>query len=157
MPRSESRQVLLREPEQTHRRRQTLAVFRVRWIFELLLKVNESASRLDQAFEIICITRFGLEPKLLQDIMRLVITFLVPAVEKRAIKWVPCDVRLALIDIFPSQLGHPLRNPLAFVHEGLNLLAAQIMSKPARINFSEEQDRPPEAREFSQPAWLCHY
>ena len=157
MARGEPRQVPLSEPEQTRRRRQAPAVLRMRWVFELLLKMNESAGRLDQPFEIVRIARFGLEPKLLQDIMRLVIMFFVPAVEKRTIKWVSCDVRLAWIDIFPSQLGHPLRNPLAFVHEGLNLLAAQIMSKPARINFSEEQDRPPEAREFSQPAWLCHY
>ena len=89
--------------------------------------------------------------------MRVVITLFVPAMEKRAIKRVLRDVRLVWIEIFTSQLGQPLRNPLAFVHEGLNLLAAQLMSKPARINFSEEQDRPPEAREFSQPAWLCRH
>jgi hypothetical protein len=69
--------------------------------------------------------------------------------EKRAIKGVLCDVCLIWIDIFTSQLGHPLRNPLAFVHEGFNLLAAQIMSKPARISFSEEQDRPPESGELA--------
>src|SRR5438132_13191636 len=55
MPRTEPRQVPLREPEQTHGRRQTLAVFCMKWMFEALLKMNESASRLNQSFEIVCI------------------------------------------------------------------------------------------------------
>jgi hypothetical protein len=50
--------------------------------------------------------------------------------EKRAVKRVVCDVSLVGIDIVTGQLGHKLRNPLAFVHGALNLLAAQIMSKP---------------------------
>ena len=130
-------------------------MFCVQWMLESLLKMNESASRLNQSFEIICIGRFGLEPKLLQNIMRLVITFFIPAMEKRAIEWMPCDVSLVWIDIFGNCLGYELRNPLAFVHEGSNLLAAQIMSKPARTIFPEKQDLPRPAVGFSLPAWLC--
>src|SRR5205814_10073572 len=118
MPRTEPRQVRLREPEQTRRRRQTLAVFCVRWMFEALLKVNESASRLNQSFEIVCIGGFGFEPKLFQNIMRLVIILFIPAMEKRAIKWMLYDVALAWIGIFGTQLRHKSRNPLAFTHQG---------------------------------------
>jgi hypothetical protein len=90
--------------------------------------------------------------------MRLVLTFFIPTIEKRAIEWMPCKVSLVWIDIFGNHLGHELRNPLAFAHEGLNLLAAQIMSKQARTSFFEEQQhcRTP-AADFSQPVWLWQY
>jgi hypothetical protein len=87
-------------------------------MLESLLKMNESAGRLNQSFEIICIGRFGLEPKLLQNIMRLVITLFIPAMEKRAIKWMLYDVALVWIGIFGTQLGYESRNPLAFTHQG---------------------------------------
>ena len=87
--------------------------------------------------------------------MRLVITFFIPAMEKRAIKWMFHDVSLVRIDIFNNQLAYEPRNPLAFVHEELNLLTAQTMSKPARTSFSEAQDCPPRAADFSQPFGLC--
>ena len=89
--------------------------------------------------------------------MRLVITFFIPAMEKRAIKWMFQDVSLVRIDIFNNQLGHEPRNPLAFAHEELNLLAAQMMSKPARTSFFDGQDCPPRAADFSQPASLCRH
>jgi hypothetical protein len=46
-----------------------------------------------------------------------------------------CHVFLVRTDIATGQLGHKLRNPLAFGHGALNLLAAQIMSKPALISL----------------------
>src|SRR6202008_2865179 len=124
------------EPEQANCGRQTLAMFRVQWVFKTLLKVDKSPSRLNQSFEIVCIGGFGPEPKLLEHIMRLVITFFIPAMEKRSIKWMFHDVSLVRIDIFDSQFAYEPRNPLAFVHEELNLLTAQTMSKPARTSFS---------------------
>ena len=87
--------------------------------------------------------------------MRLVITFFIPAMEKRAIKWMFHDVFRVGIDIFNRQPCHELRNPLAFIHESLNLLAAQMMSKPACISFPEEQDCPPYAAGLSHAARLC--
>jgi len=132
-------------------------MFRMQWILELLPKMNESASCLNQSFKIVCIGQFGLEPKLLKHIMRFVITFFIPAMEKRLIKWMFHNVSLVRIDIFNSQLAHEPRNPLAFVHEELNLLTAQMMSKPARTSFSDEQDCPPRTAYFSQPAWLYRY
>src|SRR5438445_13376088 len=97
--------------------------------------MNESARCLDQSLEEIRIARIGLQPKLLEDIVRFVITLFDPATEKRAVKRVLCDVSLTQIDIATTQLSHPLRNPLAFAHGTLTLLAAQIMSIP-RITHS---------------------
>src|SRR6266571_1975304 len=126
-------------------------------MFESFLEMDESTSRLNQPFEEICIAGIRPQPKLLKHIVRLIITLLVPALKKGAIKWMLCDVCLVWIDIFGSHAGHQPRNPLAFVHEGLNLLAAQIMSKPARINFPQEQDCPPQAGNPRTPAWLCQH
>jgi hypothetical protein len=67
------------------------------------------------------------------------------------------DVALVWIGIFGTQLSHKLRNPLAFVHEVLNLLAAQMMSKPAPTIFRERPDLPLPAVGFSLPAWLCQH
>src|SRR4029077_3051340 len=136
MPWNETRQILIRELKQTHGGRQAPAVLRVQWVFESFLKVNEGARRLDQAFKEICVARIALEPKLFEDVMRLVITLFVPAVEKRAVKRVFCDVRLSRIDIVITQLSHQPRNPPAFGHGELNLMAAQRMSKPPIISLT---------------------
>ena len=55
-------------------------------MFESLLKMNESAGGLDQPLEKICVARFRREPKLFQDIVRLVIAHFVPTTEKRDVK-----------------------------------------------------------------------
>ena len=138
MPWNETRQVLIRELKQTYGGWQAPAVLRVQWVFESFLKVNEGTRRLDQAFKEICVARIALEPKLFEDVMRFVITLFVPALEKRAIKRVFCDVRLSRIDIVITQLSHQPRNPLAFGHGELNLMAAQRMSKPPTTSSSED-------------------
>ena len=157
MPRTEPRQVPLSEPEQTHRGTQTPAMLRVGWVFESLLKMNKRARCLDQSLEEVRVARIGLQPKLLEDIVRFVITLFVPTTEKRAVKRVLCDVRLTGIDIVTTQLRHQLRNPLAFAHGKLNLLAAQIMSKPAFNSFSEGKNRLPQAGELWQQAWTRYH
>jgi hypothetical protein len=107
-------------------------------MFESLLKMNKSAGGLDQSLKKIRIARFRFEPKLLKDVVRFVITLVVPATEKRAVKRVLCDTRLTRIDVLTTQLSDQPRNPLAFAHGKLNLLAAQIMSKPPTISSSED-------------------
>jgi hypothetical protein len=52
-----------------------------------------------------------------------------------------------------SATNREILSPLLI--KGLNLLAAQIMSKPARTIFPEKQDLPRPAVGFSLPAWLC--
>jgi hypothetical protein len=131
-------------------------VLGVRWVFESLLKMDERASGLDQSLEEIRIVRFVFEPELLQNVMRFVIALFIPAVKKCAVKGVVRNIGLVQIQVVVTQLSHQLRNPLAFAHGKLNLLAAQIMSKPSLNSFSEGKNRPPQAGELWQHAWLRH-
>ncbi len=93
-------------------------------MFEPLLQMNEGAGRLDQALKKIRVAGIGFQPKLLENIVRFIVMLLVPAPKKSAIKWVLCDIGLGWIDIVCAQLRHESRNPLAFVHEELNLHVA---------------------------------
>ena len=113
----------------------------MRWMLEIFLEMNESARGLYQSFEKMVVVCIGAQPKLLENIVRFIIPLLVPALKKRAIKWMACDLGLAWIDIFSSQLCHESRNPLAFAHRGLNLLAAQMMSNLTRGTFPEIRRR----------------
>jgi len=62
-------------------------MFRMRRMLEMFLEMNERARGLDQSFEILRILRRDriVQPYLFQDIVRLVVTLLVPALEKGAI------------------------------------------------------------------------
>ena len=51
MSRTEFRQVFFRQLEEFNGRAQTPAVLCVRWAFEVLLEMDESARRLNQSFE----------------------------------------------------------------------------------------------------------
>src|SRR5437899_5490223 len=104
--------------------------------------MNESTRCLDQSLEEIRVARIRFQPKLLEHIVRFVITLFVPTTEKRAVKRVLCDVCLTGIDIVTTQLRHQLRNPLAFVHGKLNVMAAQIMSKPRTTHSSQGHPHP---------------
>ena len=69
--------------------------------------------------------------------MRFVVTLLVPAQKIGAVKRVMPNVDPRWIDIFAHQIRDESRNPLAFVHGGLNLSAAPMMGKRARFTFPE--------------------
>ncbi len=88
------------------------------WMREIFLEMNEGARRLDEPFEKLVVIRIGVQPKLLEDIVRFVIPLFIPALKKGAIKWVLRDVRLVWVDLFSRQLSYESRNPLAFSHEG---------------------------------------
>ena len=81
------REIFLGELKKAHGWLQTPAVFRMRWLLEMLLQMNEGAGGLNQPFEVICIARIGFEPKLFENVVRFVVTPFVPAAEKGAIKW----------------------------------------------------------------------
>ena len=74
--------------------------------------------RLDESFEKLVVIRIAVQPKLLENIVRFVISLLVPALKKGAIKWMLRDVRLVWVDLFSRQVRYESRNPLAFSHEG---------------------------------------
>jgi hypothetical protein len=116
--------------------------------------MNEGAGCLNQALEKIRFARTRFQPKLLENIVRFIITLLVPAPKKGAIKWVLCDIGLGQIDLVCAKLGHKSRNPLAFVHEELNLQVALMMSKQARIIFFRVNGPP--GSDGGMPARLCY-
>src|SRR5438046_953525 len=129
MSRTEFRQVFFRQLEEFNGRAQTPAVLCVRWVFEVLLEMDESARRLHQSFEETVVLGVAIQPKLFQHIVRFVVTLLVPAAKKRAIKWMGRYVA-GRIDLVAFELADKLRNPLAFAHGGLNFSMPQMMGKP---------------------------
>ena len=136
MSRTEFRQVFFRQLEEFNGRAQTPAVLCVRWVFEVLLEMDESARGLNQSFEEIVVLGVAIQPKLFQPIVRFVVTLLVPAAKKPAIKWMGRNVA-GRIDLVAFELADKLRNPLAFAHGGLNFIVPQMMGKPT---FPEGHD-----------------
>jgi len=139
MSRTEFRQVFFRQLEEFNGRAQTPAVLCVRWVFEVLLEMDESARGLNQSFEEIVVLGVAIQPKLFQHIVRFVVTLLVPAAKKPAIKWMGRYVA-GRIDLVAFELADKLRNPLAFAHGGLNFIVPQMMGKPT---FPEGHDSSP--------------
>ena len=140
MSRSEARQVFFRQLEELNGRAQTPAVLGVRWVFEILLEMDESARRLNQSFEEIVLLGVAIQPKLFQHIVCFVVTLLVPAAKKRAIKWMGRYVA-GRIDLVAFKLADKLRNPLAFAHGGLNFIMPQMMGKPTFPEGHESSPR----------------
>ena len=140
MSRTEFRQVFFRQLEEFNGRAQTPAVLCVRWVFEVLLEMDESARRLNQSFEEIVVLGVAIQPKLFQHIVRFVVTLLVPAAKKRAIKWMGRYVA-GRIDLVAFKLADKLRNPLAFAHGGLNFIMPQMMGKPTFPEGHESSPR----------------
>ena len=114
-------------------------MFRMRRLLEVFLKMHKRAGCLDQSFEKNRIVRFHLEPDVLEHIVRFVVTLLVPAAKKPAIKWMGRNVA-GRIDLVAFELADKLRKPLAFAHGGLNFIVPQMMGKPT---FPEGHDSSP--------------
>ena len=140
MSRTESRQVFFRQLEEFNGRAQTPAVLSVCWVFEVLLEMDKSARRLNQSFEEIVVFGVAIQPKLFQHIVRFVVTLLVPAAKKRAIKWMGRYVA-GRIDLVAFKLADKLRNPLAFAHGGLNFIMPHMMGKPTFPEGHESSPR----------------
>ena len=139
MSRTEFRQVFFRQLEEFNGRAQTPAVLCMRWVFEVLLEMDESARGLNQSFEEIVVLGVAIQPKLFQHIVRFVVTLLIPAAKKPAVKWMGRYVA-GRIDLVAFELADKLRNPLAFAHGGLNFIVPQMMGKPT---FPEGHDSSP--------------
>jgi len=137
--RTQWRQILLRETKQANRRSQAAPMFRVRRMFELLLEMNKGAGSLDQALEILRIIGSGclLEPNLLENIVRLIISLLVPALKKRAVIGMIGDRVPTGFCFAAAQFLHESGNSLAFAHGGPNLVAPAMMGKRARFSLRE--------------------
>jgi hypothetical protein len=74
-------------------------------MFEVLLQMNERAGRLDQSLKKVRIRRLCIEPKLFQNIVRLIILLFVPATKKRAVIRVSFYVCLVRVHILPGRFG----------------------------------------------------
>ena len=109
------------------------------WMLEIFLEMHKCARRLDKTFKKIVVNRVGVQPELLEHVVRFVIALLVPALKIGAVIGMTRDIDLGRIDIFAHQFGDQPRNPLAFAHEEPNLIAAQTMGKPACISFPEDE------------------
>ena len=131
-------QVRFREAEEANSRAEAAAVFRVGGMFELFLQMDKSAGGLNQAFEILRVvgSSHRLEPDLFEDIVRLIISLLVPAAKKSAVIRMIGN-RAAGFCLLASQGSHELGNSLAFTHGGRNLVAPAMMGKRARFTFRE--------------------
>src|SRR5437763_5126436 len=131
-------------------------MFRVGRVLVMLLQMDERAGCLDQPLEILRVFRRYLltQPHLFQNVVRLVITLLVPASEKGAVIRMGCDPVTAHARFVRAQRFYEPRNPLAFAHEGLNLTAPAMMGKRRPFAGGKWHGLP--ACDCPQPGWLCH-
>ena len=129
------RQIVFREPEQTHRRIEPPAVFRVVRPLIVLLQMDKPARGLDQAFEIIRVLRFRPQPEMLKDVVRLIVALFIPAAEEAEITGMLRDVVRRGIGRSAAHFLEEPGNSLAFVHEGRNLGSAEMTGNRARIVF----------------------
>jgi hypothetical protein len=132
-------EIFLCQKKQSHRRPQAAAMFGMSWMLEIFLQMDKSASALNEAFEEIVVARFGVEPNLFEHIVRFVVTLLVPTLKKSAVIRMIRNHGGPALAFTPSQLADQLRNPLAFAHEELTLVAAQAMSKPSGHTSSKDE------------------
>ena len=102
----------------------------MRRLFEVFLQMNKRSGRLNQSLKIFRVVGSRLQPKMLEHIVRFVVTLPIPATKKRAIIWVPRNVCGIRARRFRFQFAHQLRNPLAFAHGMFKLAAASMMGKP---------------------------
>ena len=146
--RTQRGQVHFREAEQPNGRSQPASMFRMSWMFELLLQMHKSAGGLNQAFEILRIfgSRRLLEPDLLENIVRLVVSPFVPAVKECTIIRMVGDGTGGGLSFATFQHLHEFGNSLAFAHEGRNLVAPAMMGKRARFTFREDERLHPRRR-----------
>jgi hypothetical protein len=77
-------------------------------MFEILLQMNKGPGGLDQSFEKPVVTRVGVQPQLLEHIVRFVVTLLVPALKVGAVKRVARDFARRKIDIFADEVRDKL-------------------------------------------------
>src|SRR2546429_4546667 len=80
--RTQRSQIRFREAEEAHSRTEPASVFRMGRMFELFLQMHKSAGGLYQPFVVLSVVRGRrlLEPDLLENIVRLIVSPFIPAV-----------------------------------------------------------------------------
>jgi len=142
---AQRRQIFFRKAEEANGRSQPASMLRMGRMFELFLQMDKSACGLNQPLEILRIVRGRrlLEPDLLENIMRLIVSPFVPAEEKSAIVRMIGDGAAGSFRFTACQRLHEFGNSLAFAHEGRNLIAPAMMGKRARFTLSGGRTVPP--------------
>lgn len=138
--RPERLEIFFGEPKEPHRRIHPPPVFRMGRAGMLFLQMHESAGCLDQPFEIIRILRFRPQPEMLEDVVSFVISLLIPAEKETDVARIPGNFARRALRRRAAQLFHQSGNPLAFVHEALNLVSAEMTGNRARIVFPRRAD-----------------
>ena len=136
----EGREIFFRQPEQTNRRVHSPPIFRVGRPHMLLLQMDETAGRLDEPLEIICVLRFRPQPEMLEDVVRFVVALFIPATKKAKVTGMLRDFVGRFISRGAAQLFHQPGNSLAFVHGTLSFGSAEMTGNRAPIVFPRRAD-----------------
>jgi hypothetical protein len=136
--RSERHQIFFCQSKQTHRRVHPPPILRVGRPRMLFLQMDEPASGLDEALEIIRVLRFRPQPKMLEYIVRFVVALLIPATKKAEVTGMLRDFASRFIRRRAAQLFDQPGNSLAFVHRKINFVSAEMTGNRARIVFPTE-------------------
>ena len=124
--RREGSEIFFRKPKQTDCGKQTSPILRVRRPRKLLLQMHEPARRLNEALKKIRVLRIGPQPEMLEDIVRFVITLLIPAAKEADVTRMLCDIVRRAVGWRTAQLFDEPGNSLAFVHGKLTLVSAEM-------------------------------
>ena len=100
--------------------------------------MNEPTGRLDQAFKIVRVFRFGPQPKMLQHIVRFVVLLLVPANKEPGVTGMLRDLVGRARGGGAAQLLDQLGNSLAFIHGKLSFVSAVMTGNRTPILFPRE-------------------
>lgn len=128
-------QIFLRQPEEPHCGIHPPAILRVGRPRMLFLQMHEPARGLDEPFEIVRVLGFRAQPKMLEDVVRLVITLLIPATKEAEVAGMIRNFLPRPIGGLAAQLFDQPGNSLVFVHGKLILVSAEMTGNPARIVF----------------------
>jgi hypothetical protein len=146
-PRRIGRKIFLRQSEESRCRVEPTPILRMSWPPILLLQMDKAARRLNKPLEVIGVLRPGAQPEVLQDIVRFVITLLVPATKKTEITGVLCNFIRGRSHRPTAKLLDQPGNSLAFIHFKLNLESAEMTGNRGRVFFEASVLRSRSARD----------
>src|SRR5262245_10505096 len=101
----------------------------------LFLQMHECSGGLDQTLEIVGVLRLRAQPKVLQNIVRLIVPLLVPAAKETEITGMLGNFFRRRFDGDAAEFFHQLGNSLAFVHLKSNFGSAEMTGNRGRFFF----------------------
>ena len=101
----------------------------------LLLQMHKAPRGLDQTLEIIRVVGLRAQPEMLEDVVRFVVTLLIPTAKKAHVTGMIRNLVGCLFRRWAAQLLDESGNSLAFVHGELSFVSAAMTGNRARILF----------------------